>query len=71
MISNGVETPHHIRLEANHKVWHDAVFRIRKKVVTVEIEMIDERVWQGLFEPAWGPNRNAHFFVGRMNGKYC
>ena len=32
--------------------------------------MIEERVRQGLFEPAWGPYRNAHFLVPRKNGKY-
>jgi len=32
--------------------------------------MIDKRVWQGLFKPAWGPYRNAHFLVPQRNGKY-
>jgi len=39
-------------------------------VIPVEKGMIEERVWQGLFEPAWGPSRNAHFLVLRKNGKY-
>jgi len=29
-----------------------------------------ERVWQGLFEPAWGPYRNAQVPVPKKNGKY-
>jgi hypothetical protein len=36
----------------------------------MEKEMIEERVRQGLFEPAWGPYRNAHFLVPKKNGKY-
>jgi len=32
--------------------------------------MIEERVRQGLFEPAWGPYRNAHFLVPKKNAKY-
>jgi len=32
--------------------------------------MIEERVRQGLFEPAWGRYRNAHFIVPKKNGKY-
>jgi len=34
-------------------------------------EIIEERVWLGLFEPAWGPYRNAHFLVSKKNEKYC
>jgi len=69
-ISDEVEPPHRIRLESVHKVWKNRVFRIPKKVIPVEKEMIEERVWQGLFEPAWGPYRNAHFLVPKKNGKY-
>jgi hypothetical protein len=36
----------------------------------VKKEMIEGRVWQGLFEPAWGPYRNTHFLVPKKNGKY-
>jgi hypothetical protein len=32
--------------------------------------MIEERVRQSLFEPAWGPYRNANFLVPKKNGKY-
>jgi hypothetical protein len=32
--------------------------------------MIEERVQQGLFEPAWGPYRNAQFLIPKKNGKY-
>src|SRR5215212_4653890 len=32
--------------------------------------MVEERVRHGLFEPAWGPYRNAHFLVPKKNGKY-
>jgi hypothetical protein len=51
-ISDEVEPPHRIRLESGHKVWNDRVFRILKKVIPVEKEMLEERVLQGLFEPA-------------------
>ena len=27
-------------------------------------------VWQGLFQPAWGPYRNDNFLVPNKNGKY-
>jgi len=69
-ISDEVEPPHHIRLESGHKVWKDCVFCAPKKVILVEKEMIEERVRQGLFEPAWGPYKNAHFLVPKNNGKY-
>jgi hypothetical protein len=36
----------------------------------MENDMIEARVWQGLFEPRWGPNMNAHFFVPKMNRTY-
>jgi len=70
-ISDEVEQPHRIRLESGHTVWMDRVFRIPMKFIPVEKEMIVEGVWQGLFEPAWGPYRNAHFLVLKKNGKYC
>jgi hypothetical protein len=43
---------------------------ILKKVIPVEKEMIEERVWQSLFEAAWGPYRNAHSLVTKKNRKY-
>jgi len=69
-ISDEVEQPHRMRLQSGHKIWMDLVFRIPKKVIPVEEEMIEERVRQGLFESAWGPYRNAHFLVPKKNGKY-
>ena len=36
----------------------------------MEKDTIEERVWQCLFEPTWGPCRNAHFLVPKKNGKY-
>lgn len=33
--------------------------------------MIEVRVQQGLFHPAWGPYMNAHFLVPKMNWKNC
>jgi len=47
------------------------VFCIPKKVIPVENEMIEEKVRHGLFEPPWGPYRNAHFSVPKKNGKFC
>jgi hypothetical protein len=70
-ISNQVKPPHRIRLESGHSVRKDCVFCIPKKVIPVEKEMIEEIVRQGLFEPAWGPYRNAHILVPKKNGKYC
>jgi hypothetical protein len=49
MMSKEVEPPHHVRLESGHKVWKDGVFST--KFIPVQIEMIDERVCLGLFEP--------------------
>jgi len=59
-----------MQLASGHKVWKDRVFRIPKKVISVEKEIIEEIVRQGLFEPAWGPYRNAHFLFQKKNGKY-
>jgi hypothetical protein len=33
--------------------------------------MIEDRVRQSLFEPAWGSYRNAHFSVPKKNEMYC
>jgi len=70
MISNQVKPVNQIRLESGHKVWKDRVICILKKVIHMEKEMIEERVWQGLFVPTWGPYRNAHFLVPKNHGKY-
>jgi len=69
-ISDEVEPPYRIQVECGYKVWEDAVFRIPKKVIPVGKEMIEERVRQGRFEPAWGPYRNAHILVPKKNQKY-
>jgi len=69
-ISDEVEPRHCIQLESGHKVWKDRVFHIPKKFIPVEKELIEERVWQGLFEPACGSYRIAHFLVPKKNGKY-
>jgi hypothetical protein len=53
-ISDVVMPPRCIHLECGHIVWQDGVFRIPKKVIPMEKEMIIERVPQGLFELAWG-----------------
>jgi len=37
----------------------------------VEIVITVERVHQGLFESAWGPNRNAHILDPKENEQYC
>jgi hypothetical protein len=57
-------------LKSGLRVWKDRVFCIPKKVIPVEKEMIEEIVRQGLFEPAWGPYKNAHLLVPKKNGKY-
>jgi hypothetical protein len=41
-----------------------------KNVLPMEKEMIEESVQQCLFEPTWGPYRNAHFGVPKSNAKY-
>jgi len=69
-ISSMVVTPHCIPLESDHKVWKDCIFCIPKKVISVEDEIIEERVRQALFAPAWGLYRNTHFSVPKKNGKY-
>ena len=69
-ISDEVELFQRIRLESGHMVWKDGVFRVPKKVIPVEKEMIEERVLQGLFHPGWGPYKNAHFLAPKKNGKY-
>jgi hypothetical protein len=69
-ISEGIEPPHRIRLECGQKICKDRVFRIPKKVIPVKKEIIEEGVRQGLFEPVWGPYRNAHILVPKMNGTY-
>jgi len=69
-ISYQIEPPHHIWVELAQNVWKDCIFHIRKKIIPVEQEMIEERVRQGLFEPAWGPCRNANCLVPKSNGKY-
>jgi len=61
MISHEVEPPHCIQQEARDTAWKDGVFRIAKKVIPIEQEMMEERVWQGLFELAWSPYRDGHF----------
>jgi len=70
MLSEEIAPPDGIRSESGHKVRKGRVFRIPKKVIPVEKGMIEERVRQGLFEPAWGPYRNAHLLVPKKNGKY-
>ena len=69
-ICDEIEPPYHIGLESGHKACKGHVFNITKKVILVEKEMIEGRVWQGLFEPAWGPYRNAHLIVPKKNGNY-
>jgi len=70
-ISNEFEPPHRIRLECGYKFWTDRVFCMLMKVIPRGIEMKEERVRQGLFEPAWGPYRNVHFLVPKKNGMHC
>ena len=52
MISDDVELPHRIRLKPEHPVWKDRFFRIPKKVIPFEKELVEAKVKQGLFEPA-------------------
>jgi len=70
-MSEEVKLPHCIWLESGQHVWNDLLFNIQKKVVPVEKEMIEERVQQGVFKPAWGPCRNAHYIISKNNGNYC
>jgi hypothetical protein len=70
MISEKVEPLHSIRLECGHKVCKDRELHIPKQVISVEKLMIEVGLRQALFEPAWGPYRNAHFLVRKENGKY-
>jgi hypothetical protein len=51
-IRHEAEPPHRIQSECGHKVWKDHLFRIPKNVIPMEQEIIEERVRQGLFEPA-------------------
>jgi len=37
------------------------------KVISMEKEMIEKWVWQGLFKSAWGPYRFAHFSISKQN----
>lgn len=40
------------------------------QVLLVEMRIIEERVWQGVFEPTWTPYGNCHYLLRMKNGKY-
>jgi len=69
-ISNKLTSPYHIRQESGRKNWEYRVFRLPKNDIAVEMGIIQERVHQGLFEPVWGPNWNAHILVPKNIKKY-
>jgi hypothetical protein len=61
MNSYKVERPHCNQRESFDMVWNNHVFCVLKKLISVDNVMLHESARQGLFEPACGANRNAHF----------
>lgn len=63
MFGSKVEPPRCIWQESGYNDWQDGVLYLPTKVIQVEIEMIDERVRQDLFDASWAPywNDNSLF----------
>jgi hypothetical protein len=61
MFGSNVEPPHCIWQVSGYNICQDGVFNQPKKVIQVEIEMIDERVRQDLFEASGAPYWNANY----------
>lgn len=70
MISNEVERHHHILLPSGHTAQKDCVICIPKKVIPMENKIMEESVWQGLYEHGWRPCRNAHVLLLKKNQKF-
>jgi len=69
-INNEVMPTHHVWLESGYNVWKDCAFHIPKNVNAVEKDIIQVRVWPGLFQPAWGLYWNTVFSVSKNNTMY-
>jgi hypothetical protein len=68
-IVDEVEPPQVVRT-VDHTLWKSVPYRLPHKLVSVEDDMVKERVSLGLIERSWGPYRNCSFFVPKKNGKY-
>ena len=54
----------------DHKAWQIPGFPLPRALQEIVIEMLRERIEQGLLEPCKGPYRNPWFLVKKKNGKY-
>jgi hypothetical protein len=68
-ISEEVAPPQRIRT-VEHKAWQSPSFPIPKALNETVIEMLKDRINQGVFEPCNGPYRNPWFLVKKKSGKY-
>jgi hypothetical protein len=59
-IIDEVESYHVVRT-IGHLAWKSVPYQLPRKLITVEDNIVKERVALGLIEPSWGPYRNVHF----------
>jgi hypothetical protein len=70
MVRDEVEPPHQVRT-VDHTPWAEPTFRLPRKLIEIEREHVRNKLEVKLFEPCWGPYRNASFFVPKKSpGKY-
>ena len=53
-----------------HKAWQQAAFQPPKALHEVAVDMVKQRLKNGVLEPSYGPYRNPWFLVKKGNGKY-
>ena len=68
-IKESVAEPPRIRT-VPHKAWQEAAFQPPKALHEVAVEIIRQRLKNGVLEPCYGPYRNPWFLVKKGNGKY-
>lgn len=69
IIKESVAEPPRIRT-VPHQAWQQAAFQPPKALHQVAIDMVRQRLNNGVLEPSYGPYRNPWFLVKKDNGKY-